>query len=96
MTKKDKINAINESIRDVDRDILVVETKLENVEDMTNPAESQKQYNEIIEELQERKVILTEAKKDIEDLYTLRRILNTESHESEKQPKKEQSSKKKE
>ena len=109
MTKENKIKAIDESVRDIDRDILGIEKKLENLEEMTNPAESQKQYNELIDELQKRKVILTEAKKDIEDLYTLKKILTinpeTENHGEEdqrpdkpqsKQPDKPQSKEKKE
>ena len=76
MTKKDKLKALNETSRDISRDILGMDRKLEDVDSMTNPAESQKQFNEMKDELNERKIIIEEIVKDIKDLYELRRIIN--------------------
>lgn len=71
-----KISAVRESIRDIDRDNLRLDRLLEKVDEMANPAESKKSYEEGKEELCERKDVLKEVIKDINDLYELRRIMN--------------------
>lgn len=73
MTKKDKIDALDETQRDIDREISRINEKLENeVEKMTNPAQSQKEFKDIITELEERKVKIGQIKKDIIELDVIK------------------------
>lgn len=76
MTKEDKLSSLKETERDINREIVRIREKMDkNLDNMTNPAESQKQFNSIIEELEIRKIIIAEITKDVNDLYQLRRII---------------------
>lgn len=89
MDTSDKLKALSETKRDIKRDILRIERQLGGVESMTNPAQSQKEYNEIIGELQNRIVVIEEIEKDIKGLDYMKNFLSLKTEtllKEEKQP----------
>lgn len=80
-----KLKALNETIRDLNRDILGIDRKMESVDKMQNPAQSRQEFDEIKKDLKDRIDIIHLIKKDIKGLDSMRKILvPTKEKQSEK------------